>query len=162
MTCSGIICAKYLNWKKEKVFKFFNFLNYQNQSSSPLAQQTSHLPKDKYIACELYGIISKKIISWCGILPHFLWVWKIPEIGWYRGFISKLWNYFLLVYLIIFQLFMLSYFFRVIKNLKYNCLTLFWPILPFYTPWKHQKNHWFSGVFKGYKMGTVARNGLSL
>ena len=61
MTCSGIICAKYLNWNKEKVFKFFNFLNYQNQSSSPLAQQTSHLSKDKYIACELYGIISKKI-----------------------------------------------------------------------------------------------------
>ena len=86
----------------------------------------------------------KRFISWCGILPHFLWVWKIPEIsGWYRGFISKLWNYFLLVYLIIFLLFMLSYFFRVIKSLKYNCLTLFWPMLPFYTPWKHQKTFGF-------------------
>ena len=37
-------------------------------------------------------------------------------------------------------------------------LTHFWLMFPFYTPWKLQKT-WFSGVFKGYKMGTLARNG---
>ena len=41
-------------------------------------------------------------------------------------------------------------------------LTHFWPMFPFYTPWKHQKTKvfWFSGVFRGYKMGTLVRNGL--
>ena len=43
-----------------------------------------------------------------------------------------------------------------------NDLTHFWPMLPFYTPWKHQKTKGFSGVFKGYKMGKLARNGLSI
>ena len=33
-------------------------------------------------------------------------------------------------------------------------LTHFWPMFPFYT------HLWFSGVFRGYKMGTLARNGL--
>ena len=50
-------------------------------------------------------------------------------------------------------------------------------MLPLYTPWKHQKtfrfllfsdplktpeNLWFSFVFRGYKLGTLARNGLKL
>ena len=40
-------------------------------------------------------------------------------------------------------------------------------MFPFFTPWKHQKtlpktpeNLWFSGVFSGYKMWTLARTGL--
>ena len=40
-------------------------------------------------------------------------------------------------------------------------LTHFWPIFPFYTPWKHQKNVRFSGVFRGYKMGIFARKSYS-
>ena len=39
-------------------------------------------------------------------------------------------------------------------------LTHFWPIFPFYIPWKHQKNFWFYGVFREYKMRRFARNGL--
>ena len=39
-------------------------------------------------------------------------------------------------------------------------LTHFWPMFPFYTPWKQQKTKGFSGVFRGYKMGKLARNGL--
>ena len=35
--------------------------------------------------------------------------------------------------------------------------THFWPMFPFYTPWKHQKTF----VFRGYKMGTLAKNGLT-
>ena len=41
-------------------------------------------------------------------------------------------------------------------------LTNFRLMVPFYTPWKHQKTIWFSGVFRGYKMETVARNGIVL
>ena len=37
-------------------------------------------------------------------------------------------------------------------------LNHFWPIFPFYTPWKHQR---FFGVFRVYKMWTLARNGLN-
>ena len=36
-------------------------------------------------------------------------------------------------------------------------LTHFWPIFPFYTPWKHQKTE---GRNWGYKLGILARNGL--
>ena len=36
------------------------------------------------------------------------------------------------------------------------CQTMF----PFYTTWKHHKNRKFSGVFRGYKMGRVAWNGI--
>ena len=39
-------------------------------------------------------------------------------------------------------------------------LTHFWPMFPFYTPLKTPENQRFSGVFRGYKMGTLARNGL--
>ena len=31
----------------------------------------------------------------------------------------------------------------------------------FYTPWKHQKTKAFFGVFRGYTMGTMAKNGLT-
>ena len=37
-------------------------------------------------------------------------------------------------------------------------LNHFWPMFPFYTPWKHQR---FFGVFRGYKMWTLARNRLN-
>ena len=36
-------------------------------------------------------------------------------------------------------------------------LTHFWPIFPFYAPWKQQKNKGF-GVFRGYEMETLGRN----
>ena len=39
-------------------------------------------------------------------------------------------------------------------------LTHFWPMFPFHTGWKYQKTIGFSDVFWGYKMGTLARNGL--
>ena len=29
-------------------------------------------------------------------------------------------------------------------------------MFPFYTPWKYQKTKGFAGVFRGYKMGTLA------
>ena len=37
---------------------------------------------------------------------------------------------------------------QVLKN-----LTQFWPMFPFYTPWKH---FWFS-VLRGYEMGILAK-----
>ena len=50
---------------------------------------------------------------------------------------------------------------------RLNVLTHFWPMFPFFTPWKHQKtkrfvaeNQTFSGVFWDYKMGTLTSNGL--
>ena len=41
-------------------------------------------------------------------------------------------------------------------------LTYFWLVLPFHTPWKYQKTNFyqFSGVFRGYKMRQLIRNGL--
>ena len=33
-------------------------------------------------------------------------------------------------------------------------------MLLFYTPTKAPENLWFSGVFRGYKMGTLGRNGI--
>ena len=33
---------------------------------------------------------------------------------------------------------------------------------PFYNPWKHKKKQIFSGVFSGYKMGTLARDWLKV
>ena len=39
-------------------------------------------------------------------------------------------------------------------------LTHFWPMPPFYTPLKSPENLWFSGIFRGYKMGILVRNGL--
>ena len=36
------------------------------------------------------------------------------------------------------------------------------PLVFFYTPWKHYKNHWFSYVFKGYRKSPVAWNQLTL
>ena len=48
---------------------------------------------------------------------------------------------------------------KAFKNLKW---TRFGPMLPFYTPWKHQKTIDFSGVFRSYKMGTLVRFGLKL
>ena len=39
-----------------------------------------------------------------------------------------------------------------------STLTHFWPMVPFYTPWKHQENTRFSNAFRGYKMGILARN----
>ena len=33
-------------------------------------------------------------------------------------------------------------------------------MFPFYTTLKTPENLWFFGVFRGYKMGTLARNGL--
>ena len=33
---------------------------------------------------------------------------------------------------------------------------------PFYNPWKHKKTQIFSGVFSGYKMGTLARDWLKV
>ena len=35
-------------------------------------------------------------------------------------------------------------------------------MFPFYTPWKHKKNLRFSSVFRGYKMGALAWNGLTV
>ena len=31
-----------------------------------------------------------------------------------------------------------------------------YPMFPFYTPWKNQKTKRFSGVFREYRMGTLA------
>ena len=39
-------------------------------------------------------------------------------------------------------------------------LTHFLPIFPFYTPLKTPENIRISGVFRWYKMGTLAKNGL--
>ena len=39
-------------------------------------------------------------------------------------------------------------------------LTHFWPMFLFYTPLKTSENQKLSGVFRGYKMGTLARNAL--
>ena len=39
-------------------------------------------------------------------------------------------------------------------------LNHFWPMLPFYTPWKTQENIWFFGGLRGYKMKLLARDGL--
>ena len=33
-------------------------------------------------------------------------------------------------------------------------------MFPFYTHWKTPENLWFSGVFSGYKVGTLAENRL--
>ena len=41
-------------------------------------------------------------------------------------------------------------------------LTHFWPMFPFYTPLKAPENQRFAGVFRGYKMGRLVRNGLNL
>ena len=40
------------------------------------------------------------------------------------------------------------------------CSTHFWPMFPFYTPWKHQKTCGFLLFSRGLKMGTLARNRL--
>ena len=41
-------------------------------------------------------------------------------------------------------------------------VTHFWPMFPFYTlPLKTPENQRFSVVFRGYKMGTFAKNGLT-
>ena len=40
-------------------------------------------------------------------------------------------------------------------------LTHFWPMFLLYTPWRHQKPK-VSGVFRGYKMGTLAKNGFQV
>ena len=39
-------------------------------------------------------------------------------------------------------------------------LSHFRPMFPFYTAWKRQKTFWFSDVFRGYRKGTLAWNGL--
>ena len=39
-------------------------------------------------------------------------------------------------------------------------LTHFYPIFPFYTPLKTPENQRFSGVFRGYKMRALVRNGV--
>ena len=38
-------------------------------------------------------------------------------------------------------------------------LTHFWPMFPFH-PLKTPENQRFSGIFRGYKIGTLAKNGL--
>ena len=43
-----------------------------------------------------------------------------------------------------------------------SSLTYFWKMVQFYTPLKTLENQRFSGVFRGYKMGTLAGNGLKL
>ena len=50
----------------------------------------------------------------------------------------------------------------IFKIMQHNVIifTHFWPIFPFYNPLKTPEYHRFSGVFKGYKMGALARNGL--
>ena len=40
-------------------------------------------------------------------------------------------------------------------------INLFLANVPILYPVKTPENFWFSGVFMGYKMGTLARNGLS-
>ena len=47
-----------------------------------------------------------------------------------------------------------------INHLSITQLTHFWSMFPFYTPWKHRKTYGFSGVFRGYKTGTFARDEL--
>ena len=46
------------------------------------------------------------------------------------------------------------------SKLFHDTLTHFWSMLPLHTPWKHQKNLRFSGVFRGYVMEKLARNEL--
>ena len=41
-------------------------------------------------------------------------------------------------------------------------LTDFWPMFPFYTPLKTPENQRFSDVFSGCRMGTLAKNRLTL
>ena len=48
------------------------------------------------------------------------------------------------------------------KREPQTILTHFWLMLSFYTLLKILENQMFSGVFRGYKMGTLARNGLTL
>ena len=86
----------------------------------------------------------KKFKSWYEILPRFLWVWKISEIsGWYGGFISKLWIIFCWFIWLYFYLLCWAISFESLKIWNTTVLTLFWPMLPFYTPWKHQKTFGF-------------------
>ena len=40
------------------------------------------------------------------------------------------------------------------------CLTHFFPMHLFSTPWKHQKTLLFSDVFRGYRKAALGRNGL--
>ena len=40
-----------------------------------------------------------------------------------------------------------------------RCLTSFWAMFQFYSPWKRQKTK-FSGVFEGYEVITLAKNEL--
>ena len=40
-------------------------------------------------------------------------------------------------------------------------LNHFWPMFPFYTSLKTSENLWFSNVARGYKMRSLARNGLT-
>ena len=49
-------------------------------------------------------------------------------------------------------------FFR--KKISILVLTHYSPVLPFYTPWKHQKTFRFSDVFRGYRKATPGCNGL--
>ena len=43
----------------------------------------------------------------------------------------------------------------LLSVLGFHTLTHFWPIFPFHTPWK-------PGVFRGYKIAELARNGLTV
>ena len=55
------------------------------------------------------------------------------------------------------------YYFGCFIDTKLNRVTYFWPMFPFYIAVKTPKNLlWFSGVFRGYKMGTLARKRLRL
>ena len=45
------------------------------------------------------------------------------------------------------------------KRLNTN-LTHFQPMFHFYTPWKHHKTFRFPDVFRGYRIGTLVKNGL--
>ena len=48
----------------------------------------------------------------------------------------------------------------LVQNMDLNWLTLFFPILPSNPPERTSKSLWFSGDFRGYTTGTLARHEL--
>ena len=44
-------------------------------------------------------------------------------------------------------------------SILFPSLTHFFPMHPFFTPWKHQKTLWFFYVLRGWTNGALGRNG---
>ena len=50
---------------------------------------------------------------------------------------------------------------NIAPSIGYHCINPFWANVPILHPLKTPENLWFSGVFRGCRMGTLVRNGLS-